>query len=221
MSHETPTLEATTRTRIGSRYAQRLRKQGLLPAIVYGHGIDPVAISVDETELLRHLHHGAHVMNIKIDGTEETCLVKDLQFGYLGDNVIHADFTRVNLDEEVHVHVHLHYVGSPAAAERPGAVLTHDITELEIICKVNEIPDEIRVDQSDMVSVLTVGDIKLPDGVRAAADPDTPIAHISYVQEAPTGEEVEVEVEGAEPELITGERQEGEDAGEESDKDAD
>jgi len=217
MSHDTPTIEANTRQRTGTRYAQRLRHSGRMPAIVYGHGIDPVAIDLDSKHLLRLLHDGAHVINVTINGKPETCLVKDLQFGYLGDDVIHVDFARVDLDEEVHVNVHLHFTGEPAAAEETGAVLTHDMTELEVVCKVNAIPDEIVVDQSEMESVLTVADITLPPGVRSAVDDDTPIAHISFVEEAPTGEEVEIEAEGEEPEVISeakDEEAEGETEGE-------
>jgi len=212
MSQDTPTIEANTRQRTGSRYAKRLRNSGRMPAVVYGHGIDPVAIDLDSKEVLRHLHHGAHVINVTINGKPETCLVKDLQFGYLGDDVIHVDFARVDLDEEVHVNVHLHFVGDPAAAQETGSVLTHDMTELEVICKVNAIPDEIVVDQSEMESVLTVADITLPPGVRAAVEEDTPIAHISFVEEAPTGEEVEIEAEGEEPEVISEAREEEEGA---------
>jgi len=211
MSTETPTVEAQLRDRTGTRYARRLRNAGLLPAVIYGHKEDPVPVSVNAKEMLRHLHHGAHVLEVKLDGGKtETCLVKDLQFGYLGDNVIHIDLTRVNLDEEVHVQVHLHFVGEPVATKEPGAILAHDLTELEVICKVNAIPDDIRVDQSQMESSLTVGEIELPPGVRAAVDPDTLIAHISFVQELETGEEADVTEEGgAEPEVIS-ESKEGE-----------
>lgn len=205
MSTETPTIEAHTRDRIGTRYARRLRSAGLLPAVIYGHKEDPLPVSVNAKDMLRHLHHGVHVMEIKLDsGKTETCLVKDLQFGYLGDNVIHVDLARVNLDEEVHVQVHLHFVGEPAVLKQPGAILSHDLTELEIICKVNAIPDEIRVDQSAMESSITVGEIDLPPGIRAASDPDTLVAHISFVAEVETGEEAAVDEQGAaEPEVIT------------------
>ncbi len=213
MSTETPTVEAQLRDRTGTRYARRLRNAGLLPAVIYGHKEDPVPVTVNAKEILRHLHHGAHVLEIKLDGGKtETCLVKDLQFGYLGDNVIHVDLARVNLDEEVHVQVHLHFVGEPAAIKTPGAILAHDLTELEVICKVNAIPEEIRVDQSQMESSFTVGEIELPPGVRAAVDADTLVAHISFVQELDTGEEADVaDEEGAEPEVIT-ESKEGEES---------
>jgi large subunit ribosomal protein L25 len=169
---------------------------------MYGHKQDPVSISVSEGELLEIVKHGAHVMNVKINGQAQTCLVKDLQFGYLGDNVIHVDFARVDLDEEVHVNVHIKFLGKPAGAEKPGAVVTHDLTELEVICKVNAIPDEIRVDQSGMTDMMTVANIALPAGVRAAVPADTPIAHISFVHEETAGEAVAVEGEGPEPEVI-------------------
>lgn len=202
MSHDTPTIVAEPRDRTGSRYSQRLRKEGRLPAVMYGHKQDPVSISVDQIELLEIVKHGAHVMNVKINGQAQTCLVKDLQFGYLGDNVIHVDFARVDLDEEVHVNVHIKFVGKPAAADKPGAVVTHDLTELEVICKVNAIPDEIRVDQSGMTEMMTVADIKLPAGVRSAVPDDTPIAHIGFVHEEEAGEAGAVEGEGPEPEVI-------------------
>ena len=94
--HDTPTISATSRERTGTRYSQRLRKQGRLPAVIYGHKKTPISVSVDEKEILTLLHSGAHVLEVKVEGgSKETCLVKDLQFGYLGDNVIHVDFARV------------------------------------------------------------------------------------------------------------------------------
>ncbi len=204
---KTPSITATTRERTGSRYAQRLRKQGRLPAVIYGHRTDPVSISVDEKEMLTHLKHGTHVLSLNVEGgSKETCLVKELQFGYLGDNVIHVDFARVKLDQEVHVHVHLNFVGEPASARKTGAILSHDLTELEVICRVNEIPDEIKVDLNLMgeATVLTVSEVPLPPGLRATTHPGTPVAHISFVhKEEAVGEEVEVEPGAEEPEVIT------------------
>ena len=84
MSKETPTLAASTRERTGSRYARRLRAAGQLPAVLYGHGMDPISIAIHEIEIIRHLTEGAHVFELDIEGRKETCLVKDLQFGWLG-----------------------------------------------------------------------------------------------------------------------------------------
>lgn len=212
MKHETPTIQAKLRDRIGSRYSQRLRKAGRLPGVIYGHKANPVAVSVDEKEMLTVLRHGTHVVNINVEGGEsQTCLVKDLQFGYLGDNVIHIDLARVDLDEEVTVHVALHFVGEPKGAKSAGAVVSHPMTELEIVCRVTDIPDEIRVDLSSMEDVFTVSDLVLPPGVRTTLDAGTPIAQITFVSEAEEGEAVAVEG-AAEPEVITSAKSEEEKA---------
>ena len=207
MAHETPTLKAQKRTRIGSRYAQRIRREGKLPAVIYGHKTDPVSITIDEKETMNILKRGAHVLELEVDGAlKETCLVKELQFGYLGDNVIHIDFTRVNLEEEVSVSVHLKFFGNPPASTKPGAVVTHDLTDLEVICKVKDIPAEIRVDLSGLEETLTVGEIVLPPGVRAEPEPETIVARISFIAEeevAPAGEAAAVGEEAAEPVVVS------------------
>jgi large subunit ribosomal protein L25 len=217
MAHQTPTIKATPRERVGSRYAQRLRKLGLLPGVIYGHKANPQPISVNEKETLNALKHGAHVVNVAVEGQQpETCLVKDLQFGYLGDNVIHIDFARVDLNEEVSVNVQLKFVGTPEAAKKPGAIMTHPMTQLEVICKVAEIPDEIKVDISKMEEVLTVGEIQLPPGVRTKVSPYLLVAQITTVLEevavAPEAAEVAVV---AEPEVITEKKPVAEESAEE------
>ena len=222
MKHKAPTVEARPREKIGSTYARRLRKTGRLPAVIYGHKKTPVAISVDEGEMLTHLRHGTHVLHIDVEGSPpETCLVKDLQFGYLGDNVIHVDFARVDLEEEVNVHVHLTFVGEPHAAARGGAIVNYDLTGLEVVCRVNEIPEDITVDLTLMGEglMLTVGDIELPPGIRTNLALDTPVVHISFVkreEEVAVGEEAEVPTEAAEPEVITEAKAEEAGAGEET-----
>jgi len=208
MSHETPVLGAVPRERIGSRYAQRLRAEGRLPAVIYGHGGDTVSVHVSEKELVRAVSRGAHVIDLEFDGGgRETVLVKDLQFGWLGDNVIHVDFTRVDLNEMVDVNVHLEFVGEPAEARRAGAVVRHDLTELHVRCAVKNIPDSIVVHQDEMTgTTLAAGDVKLPAGVELAMDPSTPVVTISVAAEVATGEEAGADG-GAQPQVI------GEDAG--------
>ncbi len=184
MSHETPTLAADRRERLGSRYTQRLRKAGRMPAVVYGHGAEPMSISLDAKETLTHLHHGIHVFNLAIDGAgEETCLVKDLQFGYLGDNVIHIDFARVNLDEKVKLNVTIDFHGAPKAGAKPGHIVVHDLAELEIECAVRNIPEAIRVDLDGFDEIVHVSDLPMPEGVVATTPGDTLVLHV----QAPKG----------------------------------
>lgn len=213
MSHETPTLAARRRERTGSRYAKRLRDAGRLPAVVYGHQTAPMAVEVDAKEALTHLNHGAHLFTLEIDGSPETCLVKDLQFGYLGDNLIHIDFARVDLNEEVEVNVHIHFVGDPAKASEAGAVVRHDLNEFSVRCKANAIPEEIRVDLSLMDGeTLTVSQVEFPAGVAPQHDPEDIVAGISFVKELDEGEAATVEGD-AEPEVITDKPEDGGEGG--------
>lgn len=207
-NHQTPKIEVKARERTGSRYCRRLRAQGRLPGVIYGHKREPLAVSIDTKEIMSLLQQGTHVLALTVDGAKktETCLVKDLQFGYLGDTVIHVDFARVDLDEEVHVHVQLSFVGTPASAQKAGAILSHDLSDLEVICRVSHIPEEIKVDLERMKdrTLLTVGELMLPEDVRAASDPGTPVAHVSFVhREEAVTEEVEVVPATTEPEVIT------------------
>lgn len=204
MSKETPILAASKRERTGSRYARRLRAAGKLPAVVYGHGIDPLSIFLDETETIRHLTEGAHVVELNIDGNDpETCLVKDLQFGWLGDNVIHIDLTRVDLDEIVSVNVKLNFTGTSEAAKQTGSILTYDTVDLEVRCKVRDIPEEIIVNLDEMEESLNVGELTMPENVEAVPTPETLVCHIVFKaeeEEETTGEVVEGEEgDGAAP----------------------
>ena len=203
MSHETPTLQAHVRDRLGSRYAKRLRAAGRLPAVIYGHGEQPVAVTLDAKETLRYLHHGIHVFHVATGNGQETCLVKDLQFGHLGDDVIHVDLSRVNLDEEVEVKVHLHFVGAPAAAAKPGVVLTHTLNEVEVRCKVRDIPEEIRVDLEKMAGeTFTVSDLAMPTGCAPITAKDALVAHLEFVTEAAEGEAA-ASPSAASPEVVS------------------
>ncbi len=209
MSHEAPVLEAKTRERLGSRYTKRLRAAGQLPAVIYGHGGLPVSVAVDEKITLSALRRGLHVFEVKTDGKSETCLVKDLQFGWQGDNVIHVDFSRVNLDEEVTVSVALNFIGTPESAKRPGSVLTHDISELQVRCKVRDIPEAIRIDLTHMAGdIYTVAELKLAAGVTAVSNPHAALARVVIVVEEAAGEAATATAAAA-PEVLTAKKEEG------------
>ena len=189
MSKETPVLVAKKRDKLGSRFAQRLRAAGELPANLFVAGSAPMPISLNEHATIYALKKGAHVLALKFeDGATDTVLVKDLQFGYLGDNVIHIDLARVNLDEIVTVKVHLSFVGTPDAAKKPGAIIIHDMPQIEVSCKVRDIPEEIKIDLSQMGETLTVGQLKLPAGITAVSDADAAVIRVQIVKEEASGE---------------------------------
>jgi large subunit ribosomal protein L25 len=190
MAKEVPTIQAAPRDKIGSRYSKRLRAAGRLPAVIYGHGSDPLSVHVDGHTTLGALKRGLHVLNLDIEGKgTETCLVKDLQFGYLGDDVIHMDLARVNLDEVVEVTVSLEFFGSPEAAKKSGVVVVNELADLKISCKVRDIPEHVRVDLTTMTGeTFTCGDLKLAPGVKLATDPNAVIVRVQIVKEEAVGE---------------------------------
>ena len=204
MAQKTPIVKIELRERLGTKYARRLRKNGRLPATVYGQKAIPISVSMDEKQILTNLHAGNLVMELDNgDGSPATVLVKDLQFGYLGDNLIHVDFARVDLEQIVTVTMRLEIVGQPIAASETGAILEIPRPEIEIECMVKDIPSSIIVDLTEVEEIFTIGDLELPEGVRATLDPERHIAHVTIVAEEV--EEVEEVAEGDEetPEVIS------------------
>lgn len=218
MSDKATVLKAKSRERTGSRYARRLRAAGSMPAVVYGHKETPVTITLDTHETMQHLKRGEKFFELDIDGSREHVLLKDLGYNHLGDEIIHADFARVNLDERVDTKAHLAFVGEPKGLKTTGALLMHPVTELELNCLITNLPDEIEVDVADMDvgDVIHASDIELPlASMEMLTDPETVVAQVVVKAETPeTLEESDVEAE-ADPEVI-GEKPEGENEGAES-----
>lgn len=208
MSDQTPTLHARPRERLGSRYAQRVRKSGGLPAVIYGHGIEPVPVTLDAKEALLHIHRGEKVFQLSVDGrAAETVLLRDVQFDYLGTNLIHADFSRVDLSERVHVRTHITLVGMGNAPglRAAGAILVHPTTEIELDVEVAKIPESLEVDISSMQmgDVLHARQVALPAGMRLLSDPEAVVAQITEAREGPAAGEAAAAGGAAQPEVIT------------------
>lgn len=198
-----PRIAVEKRERVGSRYAARLRKEGKLPAVVYGHGVAPEHVVVDKRKFIDILRENAHLIEADSNGAVEPCLVKEIQWDHLGREIIHVDLTRVDLTEEVEVEVDLEFIGEPKALETPGAVLEHPQTQIRIRCTAGNIPQNIQVDISSLEidQMITVADLKLPAGVTAEEDEETMIARISVIEEV-SEEQPAAEAGGAEPEVI-------------------
>lgn len=202
---EIPTLKVESRTAAGSRAAARLRRTGRLPAVLYGHGRDPVSIALDYHDVEQQMQHGHHVIKLDMEGKVQPCQFKDAQYDYLGSTLVHIDLVRVDLTERVKVTVPLDFRGSPKGVV-DGGVFHHEVTDIEIECVVAEIPESIRVDISNLEldQVLYVKDIQLPEGMVAVGDPESVIAVIRLPATAPVVEEAPVEGEAttSEPEVI-------------------
>ena len=200
MASQSAQLTAKVRGELGSRRNKRLRDAGFVPGVIYGHKEAVVPVTLPKKELVGHLNHGAHLFSLALDGKSENVLVKDVQWDHLGIEVLHVDFTRVDLNERVEVTVPLILKGEPKG-EAEGGVLTQVISDIQIECLVTQIPEDIKHNVSEMGlnDVVHISDLKLPDGVRAIQDPDQIVATVKEVaEEAPA----EVAEGAAEPEVI-------------------
>jgi len=196
-------LTATIRENTGSKAAAKERKQGRIPAIVYGHKKEPVAISLDAHSLAEGLHHGHRLMDVQIGKKSQKMLVKDLQYDYLGKDIIHVDLMRVDITETVKVTVPIELKGT-AKGTQEGGVITEHTDHLEIECQAANIPESIVVTVTDMDvgDTLHAKDIELPPGATLSSSPDILLVTCSLVAAAKAAEEAEEEVPTA-PEVIT------------------
>jgi large subunit ribosomal protein L25 len=208
MAKQTIQLNVKARSELGSRANKRLRDAGHVPGVIYGHKEAVVPVTLPKRELVHHLHHGAHVFDLAMDGKSEKVLVKEIQYDHLGSTVLHVDFARVSLDERVEVTVPLELKGTPKG-EVDGGVLTQVISELEVECLVTDIPDVIRHNISEMAlnDVLHIRDLKVPAGVRIIQDGELIVATVKEVIEAAPAEAAAAG--GAEPEVIGRKAEEG------------
>jgi large subunit ribosomal protein L25 len=210
-------LKAEKRAQIGSKWAARFRKEGRIPAVVYGHKKEPVAITLDGHDLGEALHHGQRLLDVQIGRKREKTLVKDLQYDHLGKNIIHADLMRVDVKETVRVTVPIELKGTAAGTHEGGIVEEH-VDRLEIECVVSEIPETIVVSVKDLNvgDAMHAGDLEMPEGVKLVSDPSTVVITCSLVAAAKTTEEVEEEAPAA-PEVISEAKEEPEEAQESQD----
>jgi large subunit ribosomal protein L25 len=213
---DTVVLKASVREQSGTRSSVALRQQGKLPAVVYGHGKEPVSIALESKAFLDLLHHGSRIFEVDLAGEKDTLLVKDLQYNYLGSEVIHADLIRVNLSERVKVQVMIHLVGT-AAGTHMGGMVEEIMNSIEVECAVSEIPESLPVDIKglELDQTLRAGEIKLPDGFTLITDPNATVVSCHETKAALAEEEEAVEgqegaEESAEPEVITEKKEEGE-----------
>ena len=195
-------LKAEIREQTGSSAAAKTRQQGLIPAVVYGHKKEPVTIALNEHDFVEGLHHGHRLFDIQTGNETQKVIVKDLQYDYLGKNIIHADLIRVDVTETVQVEVPLELKGTAKGAEEDG-IITQHLNALEVGCKVTNIPEVIivSVKQMEIGDTYHASDIELPEGVELESDPEMLVVSCSQVAEEQEPEEGEEETPAA-PEVI-------------------
>lgn len=205
MAKEVINLAAEKRA-LGTRANRRLRREGHLPGVIYGHKQDNVAIAVPAKKLRESLNKGAHVFELGMGSLKETVLVKDVQYDHLGSDIIHVDFYRVDLNERVTVTVAVELKGTPAGAEQ-GGKLQQIMGEIEIECVVTDIPDAIvhNVSSLKLDQALHVSELTMPAGVKAVTDADAVVAVVHAIKEAEIAT-LPTEAAATEPEVIKKER---------------
>lgn len=207
MHEQTPVLSAKKRERIGSRYSRRIREQGGLPAVVYGHRQEPLAVVLNAKEAIGHILKGEKVYQLAIEGEKpETVLLRDLQYDYLGTNIVHCDLSRVDLNERVRVKVPIRLIGDAVGLKSVGTTLMHALSEIEIECAVSNIPEFIEVDISHLEVGQTIHakDVLLPKPtMKLLSDPEGDVAHIVYHSVGHATAEGEAVSEQAAPVVLT------------------
>ena len=215
----TASLSATARTTAGKGAARSLRRDGRLPAIIYGHAREPMSLSVPEREFVRLLERVAAentVIELSIDGTMSRTLIREIQRHPVRRNVLHVDFQELVAGERVIVRIPIVLQGTPDGVRHSGGILSQITQELE--CRVDPLnmPGKIEVDVTDVAigHSIHVSEMKIPEGVEVVDDPESTVCIVA----APKVEE-EAPAPGAtpeapaEPELIR-KPKEGEEEGE-------
>lgn len=203
-------FDAFLRDDKGKGASRRLRREERkIPAIVYGAHKDPIAISMWHNDLKKALEHEAifsHILTLNIDGKKESVILKDLQRHPFKPLLTHADFLRVEKGHELHVNVPLHFLNedNAKAIKLEGGMISHQQTEVEVICLPKDLPEFIEVDVAhmEMDQTIHLSDLKLPEGVRLATldkgeDYDLAVASIHKPRGSKV-DEAEDEAEGEE-----------------------
>jgi large subunit ribosomal protein L25 len=217
MAGERTKLIVKKREQLGSRETRRLRRQGIIPGVLYGRG-EPISISIEERELRRALTgaSGLHsILDVEIDGTgaAHASILKDYQVDKVRGGVTHVDLHEVRLDQPITASVSVHLIGGEnAPGVKEGGVLSQPLREIQVEALPLEVPEHIDLDVSHMTTgdTLRIGDITFQEGVKLLDDPDTVVATLTAPTRVVEPEEVEgEEVEGEEGEAAEGEAGEG------------
>ena len=176
-------IATKARPKHGSQAAAKLRKEGLVPAVVYGHKEAVVPLALDRKEIETALRHNTRVVDLQLDGKSETAVIQEVQYDHLGEDVLHVDFKRVSKDERVKMSVRIELKGTPAGLGG-GHVLEQPLHTLHVECPALAIPDTIRVNISALQSghPIHVRELTMPEGVESLDDPDLVVVQIATVK---------------------------------------
>ncbi len=220
---ENNTLEAQPRVPGTKNDARRVRREGKIPAVLYGAGKDAAALSVDPRQVLRILHSASGhntIFDLSLDGDERTkAMIVDWQFEPIKGKLLHIDLKRIAMDQKLTVMVPIVLRGEAAGVKQQGGILEQVLREVEIQCLPGDIPASIEAEVSELVfgKVLRVADLPHSEKFKILTDENQTVAHVITVKEevAPAPEAVAAEAGAvaAEPEVIKKGKQETEEEG--------
>ncbi|PPC89062.1 MAG: 50S ribosomal protein L25/general stress protein Ctc [Methylobacter sp.] len=162
---------AESRKSGGKSAARGLRRQGKVPAVIYGGHVDPKMLELSHNEVVKHLGHEAvysHVLDISIDGKVEKAVLKAVQRHPAKFQIMHLDFQRVSMSEQLKVHVPLHFINEHSSVGgKKGGVAAHSLVDVEVTCLPANLPEFIEVDLAklDIGESIHLSDLVLPKGV--------------------------------------------------------
>jgi large subunit ribosomal protein L25 len=220
---DTSTLEAQPRTPGTKNDARRVRREGRIPAVVYGAGKSSVPVVVDPRQVSRILHsetgHNS-VFDLALDGEKTKAMIVDWQYEPIKGSLLHIDLKRIAMDRKLRVNVPIELVGDPEGVKTQGGLLEQIIREVEVECLPADIPKLIELNVAALVFgvVLRVADLPKSDKVKFVTDADQPVAHIISIKEeevaTPEATAADAAAAPAEPEVIKKGKQETEEEGE-------
>jgi large subunit ribosomal protein L25 len=208
-------LKATKREVTGKQVGA-MRRDGKLPAVLYGRHLDPIALTLDAHDATLALSHvtSSSLVTISLDGKEYPSLVREKQRNFIKGNLLHVDFLAVSMTEKIRAQVGIELTGTAPAVKEYNAVMVTGVSELEIECLPNDLPEKVVLDLSGLTEIgdgLYVRDVVISDAVEILTDPEEMVVLATYAREEEIEEEVEVEEELEEPEVIErGKKEEGE-----------
>ncbi len=207
-----PHLISETRTVLGKK-VKKLRREGFLPANVYGKGLKshPIQVKIADFEKIHKEVGETGLVDLQFDGKSKPVLIKSLQMNYASHTPLHVDFFQVNLKEKVKAVIAVVLVGEAKAVTDKVGLLLQSLSEVEVEALPDKLPENIEVNIEHLAEIgdqITVGDLKVTEDVTILTDPAQTVAKVSE----PTVEEAEPEApaEGAEGEAAEGEKTEGE-----------
>jgi large subunit ribosomal protein L25 len=162
---------AESRGIAGTTAARGVRRQGKVPAVIYGGHLEPQMLMLSHNEVVKHLEHEAvysHVLDININGKTEKAILKGVQRNPAKFQILHLDFLRVSMSESIKVHVPLHFVNeSTSVGGKKGGISTHSMVDVEVTCLPANLPEYIEVDLAnlDIGETIHLSNLKMPAGV--------------------------------------------------------